>query len=182
VRDEKLASGVALSRRPLPAAFDPDRLDVSSALVRRRVRSILRGRPATDDEKTALEEVVRINEADLRLAVAIEDGAVDSARTESVTDELDARLEHAVSRLSPLLQEVAFNLCVPQWVDGSSCQRYSSWPKGARLRWPRARPRSTSRSTRKTHTRRARARSPGSSSDDDPEHDRVAPGALREAV
>jgi hypothetical protein len=148
----------------LPARFDPDRIDVSSKRVRRRVRRLLAGRSATPEQIAVLEDLSRVNEADLRLAVAIELGTIDDETKERVHEALDARLNELIALLPPGFLNAAWDMLVPEWLDGSGVSKYSMIPvRRPSQSWSRPR---GARTPRRSHAASAgrRARAPCSSS------------------
>ena len=154
----------------IPARFDPARIGASDKQIRRRVRRAFGRTPPSDRTKLAiLWEIARINEVDLRLAEAIEKGTVDEKTKELVQEALDKRLAELLALLPPDMIPSAQNLLAPEWLEGYDVHPHSFIRIENACAWARPATRREPHRRQSVRTSASRARSPGSSSDDDPE-------------
>lgn len=98
--------------------FDPDRMGLSPVQIRRRIREMrVFPRPG---EQQAVEELVKIFEADWRLATATEYGMIDEEAKERAHALLDSRLNAALAQLSKETRDACAGLMIPRFLDGGS--------------------------------------------------------------
>ncbi len=170
-------SEIQRARHFVNLGCEPDLLGLSESAIRRRVVRSFGRLPSDPEERAACEEIIKLNEADMRLAVAIDQDLIEDDAKSSAQERLERRLTAAVERLSPGLREQLFNndALAPVWLDGS----VGSWVEIIRLLPDLPAPAMVVARPRERRTRRV-ARTSGSRGDPDPEpHDDVVRRARR---